>query len=142
MAGLEGKDTNIILLQLALYNVQYILHYASNVETAQAQLIHESTPSYFGAVIHYFNTSWHTVCDRNWTVTMSNSHVLCGQLGLGHALEHWLHDPDAKDTNFLHTHMTCNGTENRLTLCDHDFIEDNSCDARSVPWVLCSGEDI
>ena len=69
----------------------------------------------------------------------SNSDVLCRQLGLGHALDHWLHDPDENDTSFLYTHMNCDGSEDRLRLCNHSFTVDNMCVAE-VPWVLCSGE--
>ena len=111
-------------------------------ETAQVQLIHQNTPSYFGKVKHFFNNTWHTVCDENWTDLMSNSHVLCKQLGLGHALEHWLDYPDGANTSFLHTHMNCNGTENadRLTLCNHNFTMDKNCSGKSVPGIRCSGE--
>ena len=111
-------------------------------ETAQVQLIHQNTPSYFGKVKHFFNNTWHTVCDENWTDVMSNSHVLCKQLGLGHAVEHWLDYPDGANTSFLHTYMNCNGTENadRLTLCNHNFTMDKNCSGKSVPGIRCSGE--
>ena len=109
-------------------------------ETAQVQLIYKNTPSYIGKVKHYYNSSWHTVCDGNWTDLISNSNVLCRQLGLGHAVEHWLHYPDETDTSFLHTHMNCNGTEDRMTLCTHNFIMDKNCSGKSVPGIRCSGE--
>ena len=107
-------------------------------ETAQARLIHENTPSYIGKVQHYYNSGWHTVCDGNWTDLISNSHVLCRQLGLGHALEHGLDYPGGS-ASFLHTHMNCKGSEDRLTLCDHTFSTDDTCSGKSVPWVHCSG---
>ena len=80
------------------------------------------------------------VCGKNWVDKMSNSHVLCRQLGLGHALEHWLHGSKEEDDLFLYTDMDCNGTEDKLRLCNHKFTTDDTCNGKSVPWVVCSGE--
>ena len=94
-----------------------------------------------GRVMHYFNTSWGTVCDKNWISKMSNSDVLCRQLGLGHALEHWLENSNEEDDHFLYTDMNCNGTEDKLRLCLHNnFTTNDTCSGKSVPWVVCSGE--
>lgn len=94
-----------------------------------------------GRVMHYFNTSWGTVCDKNWISKMSNSDVLCRQLGLGHALEHWLDNSNEEDDHFLYTDMNCNGTEDKLSMCLHNnFTTNDTCSGKSVPWVVCSGE--
>ena len=104
----------------------------------QVQLVHGNTSSYLGRVMQYFNYSWRTVCDRNWTDKMSNSQVLCRQLGLGRALEHWLHYSNVKE--FLQTDIDCTGTEDKLRLCKHNFTPTNTCSEESVPWVVCRGE--
>lgn len=113
---------------------------ASSAGTVQVRLFHGNASSYLGKVMHYFNSSWRTVCDKNWTDKMSNSHVLCRQLGLGHALEHWLHDSGETDVHFLHTNIDCSGTEDKLRLCSHKFIMNDTCEGKSVPWVVCSSE--
>ena len=126
-----------------LFTFLFLLHpdpAPLHAETAQVMLEHGNTSSYLGKALHYFNTTWRTVCDKNWTATMSNSHVLCRQLGLGHAVDHWLHVPGERDVNFLHTNMKCSGTENKLRLCEHNFIADGDCSGESVPWVVCSGK--
>ena len=92
--------------------------------------------------MHYFNSHWRTVCDKNWTDNMNNSNVLCQQLGLGHAEDHHLESRSEEDTHFLHTDIDCSGTENKLRLCKHRFIPDDSCNGESVPWVKCTGEYI
>ena len=96
--------------------------------------------SYLGKVLHYFDDSWRTVCDNKWITKISNSNVLCRQLGLGRALEHWLHSSDEEDIHFLHTNMECQGNEDKLRLCNHSFTMNNTCEGKSVPWVVCSGE--
>ena len=106
----------------------------------QVQLVHGNTSSYLGRVMQYFNNSWRTVCDKNWIDKMSNSDVLCQQLGLGHALEHWLHGSNVEDVHFLQTDMDCTGTEDKLRLCKHNFTPTDTCNGKSVPWVVCSGE--
>ena len=89
--------------------------------------------------MHYFNYSWHTVCDRNWM--MSESNVLCHQLGLGHAKVYWL-QPSNDENLFLHTNLDCIGTENKLRMCPHEkFTVNGTCDGKSVPWVLCAGSE-
>ena len=108
--------------------------------TVQVKLVHGGASSYLGKVMHYFNSSWRTVCDKNWVTKMSNSDVLCRQLGLGHALDHWLHVSSGEDTHFLHMNIDCSGTEDKLRLCPHNFTISNTCDRMSVPWVVCSGE--
>ena len=139
--ALSAYYISITLIRFCTYR-QHKLHTLDPIpcftaETTQVRLMIKNTPrpSYIGKVQHFFNTTWHTVCDGNWTDLISNSNVLCKQLGLGHAVEHWLHNRDETDTSFLHTHMNCNGTEDadRLTLCKHNFSMDDTCSGKSVP---------
>ena len=98
--------------------------------TVQVKLIHRNTDSstygntfsYFGMVMHFFNNSWLTVCDSNWIDKMSNSQVLCQQLGLEHTQQHWLDNRSETDLHFLHTNMNCSGSEDTLRLCPHDSV--------------------
>ena len=109
----------------------------SPTETAQVRLDVNNVSSYYGQVMHYFNNSWHPVCDGNWN--LSDSNVLCHQLGLGHAQNYWLEYSNNEQDHFLHMNLHCIGTENKLRMCPHKkFTVNGTCNGRSVPWVLCA----
>ncbi|XP_059897442.1 deleted in malignant brain tumors 1 protein-like isoform X3 [Gadus macrocephalus] len=82
------------------------------------------------------NGQWGTICDDTWK--MSNTEVVCRQMGCGHGLSFggfgagsgpiWLDD------------VVCTGEEDAITQCSHQNYGENNCGHSEDVGIVCSGK--
>ncbi|CAI5689235.1 unnamed protein product [Oreochromis niloticus] len=90
-----------------------------------------------GRVEVYHNNSWGTVCDDGWD--LNDAEVVCRQINCGSALEvppsaHF----GAGTGQIWLDNVTCSGSENSLTECQHSGFGSNRCEHGQDAAVICS----
>ena len=97
---------------------------------------------YRGVVEHYFNGSWHVLCDTGeWT--LNDSQVVCQQLGLGEAVELGPFKEDDGSLGYLQNSIDCQNDEAMIRNCRYEkaWIISPTCGGRHAS-AKCEGKDL
>ena len=98
---------------------------------------------YRGVVEHYYNGTWHVLCDTGeWT--LSDSQVVCQQLGLGDAVEPvYKYGGSMGSLDYLRNNIHCRSKEKMIKNCriEKHWNTSSTCNG-TVVNVMCEGENV
>uniref|UniRef100_A0A8C4ZZH7 Soluble scavenger receptor cysteine-rich domain-containing protein SSC5D n=1 Tax=Gadus morhua TaxID=8049 RepID=A0A8C4ZZH7_GADMO len=80
---------------------------------------------------------WGTICDDEWG--MSNTEVVCRQMGCGHGLSFGSEFGAGSGPIWLDD-VVCTGEEDAITQCSHQNYGDNNCGHSEDVGIVCSGK--
>nr|XP_014353573.1 PREDICTED: deleted in malignant brain tumors 1 protein-like [Latimeria chalumnae] len=105
-----------------------------------ASHLENGTDNCQGRLEIFHNGSWGTVCGDGWD--MSETSVVCQQLGCGKALDYKHNAYYGQGTGaILMDDVNCNGSEPRLADCSSYGWGIHNCDHSKDIGVICAGED-
>jgi len=90
-----------------------------------------------GRVEILYNGIWGTVCDDSWSI--QDAHVICRQLGFGHALQATVRANFGQGTGTIWLdNVLCIGSETRIEDCTHNGWGTHNCAHSEDAGVVCS----
>ncbi|XP_071498165.1 scavenger receptor cysteine-rich domain-containing protein DMBT1-like [Diadema antillarum] len=103
------------------------------------RLVNGTSP-YRGRVEVLVNGTWGTICDDMWDMT--DSQIVCRQLGYGYALNYHSADTFGAGTGpIFYDNVQCTGSERLLSQCSNGGLNQHNCDHNEDVGVSCSLSD-